>query len=253
MQAYSKTYAKVYNAKWIDFVRGIAPFLLSFYKSMPMGQKDRAILDLCCGTGQLAAEFLKSGFRVVGIDLSEHMLHYALENTHQYIEKGQARFVHGDVSNFELDEKFGLVVSTYDALNHLEDEMALHGCFQSVYSVLADDGHFVFDLNTRVGLKRWNRIFIDDSSEEMLVITHGMYDGESDKAWTKVSGFIHSHDSLYERFEEMVFNTVFDLENVRNTLVEIGWRNVYFARIQELMMPIEKPEEESRVYIVAQK
>ena len=36
----------------------------------------------------------------------------------------------GDASNFVLDERFGLVVSTYDSLNHLEDEFALQKCFR---------------------------------------------------------------------------------------------------------------------------
>ena len=74
-----------------------------------------------------------------------------------------------------------------------------------------------------------------------------------DRAWTKISGFLRTGEGLYERFEETAFNTVLGMENVRRALIEIGWREVYFARIQELGIPIENPEQESRVFIVARK
>jgi len=145
-----------------------------------------------------------------------------------------------------------LVVSTYDSLNHLEDELALRQCFQCVFAVLEKDGYFVFDLNTRLGLVRWNNITVDEG-DETVVVTRGIYDGESDKAWTRITGFIRTRDNLYERFEETAFNTVFDVPRVRNALLDIGWREVHFARIQDLRTPIEKPEEEGRVFFVAQK
>ncbi|NIN99288.1 MAG: methyltransferase domain-containing protein, partial [Anaerolineae bacterium] len=93
-------------------------------------------LDVCCGTGQLAIYFLERGYKVVGIDLSENMLRYAQESAAQYIGRGQARFLQADAADFTLDERFGLVVSTFDSLNHLPDENALRSCFQSVYAVL---------------------------------------------------------------------------------------------------------------------
>lgn len=115
MQAYGQGFARVYNLRWSDFARQVAPLILDFCESTPIGQKHRTVLDLCCGTGHLAVYFLEKGFRVVGLDLSEHMLHYARENARYYIDSGQAAFVQGDASNFTLDERFGFVVSTYDS------------------------------------------------------------------------------------------------------------------------------------------
>ncbi|MEM4203821.1 MAG: class I SAM-dependent methyltransferase, partial [Candidatus Methanomethylicaceae archaeon] len=184
-------------------------------------------------------------------DLSEHMLYYAQENARQYIESGQAKFVQGDASDFTLNERFGLVVSTYDSLNHLESEQSLRRCFECVYAV--SDGYFIFDLNTRFGLRRWNNIFIDDSDDDAFVITRGIYDGQSDKAWMKISGFFRLPDGLYERFDETAFNTVFEMEKVREALLDIGWKNVCFVRIQDLQKPLDDPEREGRVFVVASK
>jgi|GEM_PF-4611701 len=91
----------------------------------------------------------------------------------------------------------------YDALNHFEDEQALYRCFQCASAV--SDGYFIFDLNTRSGLRRWNNVYVDESDEDALIITHGVYDGTSDKAWTRISGFVRLPNGLYERFEEIVF------------------------------------------------
>jgi SAM-dependent methyltransferase len=193
-------------------------------------------LDLCCGTSQLAVYFLERGFRVVGIDLSEPMLRYARENARQFIESGQAVFVQGDASNFSLDERFGLVVSTFDALNHLESEKSLLNCFKCVYA--ACDGTFIFDLNTRRGLRRWNNINVDDSSEDAVIIKRGIYDEQGDRAWKKITGFVGVGEGLFERFEQTAFNTVFDMERAKAALLEAAWEDVYFARIHDLKTPI---------------
>lgn len=252
MQAYSRAFARVYNKRWTHFAHRVAPQIEDFYASTPTGETNRFVLDLCCGTGQLALHFLERGYFVTGIDLSAHMLQYATENASAYVENGQARFILADASKFALDDQFGLVVATFDALNHLESKQSLQQCFCSVSAVLAANGYFVFDLNTRAGLKGWNNIHVDDS-EEAMIITRGFYDGQCDRAYTRASGFFQVANGLYERFEETVFNTVFDMAWVEEALLESGWQRVHWARIDDLATPITEPEQEGRVFFVAQK
>ncbi|MCD4775039.1 MAG: class I SAM-dependent methyltransferase [Candidatus Aegiribacteria sp.] len=250
MQAYGRIFSIVYNQRWSGFSRQIAPKILDFYSRTHIGKVSKSVLDLGCGTGQLALHFLENEYKVVGIDRSEYMLRYANENTQEYVNSGQARFILGDITNFQLNEKFGLVVSTYDTLNHLSDEKELIRCINCISAVC--EGCFIFDLNTRVGLTRWNSIHIDDS-DEMLVITRGIYDGHGDRAWTMISGFVKQEDGTYQRFDETAFNTVYDLEKVKKIIIQSGWPNVYFARAQDLAIPIEEPEKEGRVFVVAYK
>lgn len=251
MQAYGPGFAKIYDRRWSGFARQIAPLIQEFYEATSVGDGERTLLDLCCGTGQLAVHFLRNGYRVVGIDLSQPMLELAKDNAREYVEAGQARFIQADASNFSLDERFGLVVSTFDSLNHLADEQALRQCFRCVFNVCK--GVFIFDLNTKRGLRRWNSISIDDSDDDVLIINRGIYDGQGDKAWTMITGFSRTSEGLYERFDEMVFNTVFKMARVREILLETGWRNAYFARARELHVAIDEPEAEGRVFVVASK
>jgi hypothetical protein len=68
-----------------------------------------------------------------------------------------------------------------------------------------------------------------------------------------ISVFFWLPDGPYERFDETSFNTVFEMEKVRESLLEVGWKNPYFARIQDLKTPLDDPEREGRVFIVASK
>ena len=120
MQAYGRSFAYVYNKRWTGFAHRVAPLIAEFYASTGTGEARYPVLDLCCGTGQLALHFLEQGYRVTGLDLSEYMLQYASENASSYVESGQAQFVRADASEFSLDQQFGLVASTFDALNHLD-------------------------------------------------------------------------------------------------------------------------------------
>lgn len=251
MQAYGPGFARAYNRRWSAFASNMAPLIQALYEATPAARKRRTLLDLCCGTGQLAAHFLEQGYRTVGIDLSEPMLQLARENTRAYLESGLASFLHGDVTDFTLGERFGLVVSTYDALNHLSDAEALARCFRCVFAVC--EGLFVFDLNTRAGLRRWNNIQVDDSDPDLFVVNRGIYDGESDRAWVKFTGFARNPAGLYERFEETAFNTVFPMARVREMLLEVGWRDVYFANVRDLGVTVEDAEGEGRVFVVARR
>lgn len=252
MQAYNASFARVYNLRWTQFAHNVAPRLRAFYESTPVGQQNHTLLDICCGTGQLAVNFLDSGYQVTGLDLSEAMLDYARGNASAFIVAGQAHFVHGDASNFAMDERFGLAVSTYDALNHLPDFEALKGCFRSVYPLLLDGGWFIFDLNTELSLRRWTNLSLEDTPDLMLVM-RAIYDEASRKAFTHISGFLPAGDGLYERFEETTYEVPFDLSAVAAALLEAGFQSVRFARLQDLNTPITEPEHESRIFILAEK
>jgi SAM-dependent methyltransferase len=238
--------------RWTAFAEQLAPRLRAYYETTPLGQADQRLLDLCCGAGQLALHFLDQGYQVTGLDLSESMLEYARSNAAPYIVTGQARFVQGDAAGFSLDDRFGLVVSTFDALNHLPDMAALKGCFRSVFPLLEAGGLFIFDLNTLHGLRRWTGMSVSDTPDILLVI-RSLFDEEARRAYTRISGFLPARDGLYERFEETAYNTAFDLELVRQALLESGFCAARFARGDDFSAPVDDPEAETRIFFIAEK
>lgn len=250
MQAYGSGFARVYNSRWGGFARGCAPLIEAFYAAMPLGQQEHSLLDVCCGTGHMALYFLDRGYRVTGVDLSLAMLGHAAQNTATYVESGQARFIQADACSFDQEDRFGLAVSTFDALNHLPNLDALAACFRRVHAAVQDGGLFVFDLNTRTGLHTWNSVQVEDTPA-LLLVNRSVYDSEAGKAYARLSGFVAVGEGVYERFEETVYNTAFDLETVRTLLPDTGWRAAHIARIEDLGQPLADPERETRVWFVA--
>lgn len=252
-QAYSSAFSRAYQLRWGFFARNCAPLIQAYYESTALGKTNHNLLDLCCGTGVLAKYFLDHGYQVTGLDLSPAMLVYARQNTQDYLVAGQVRYIQGDASDFHLQERFGLVVSTFDALNHLPDENALLGCFKRSHAVLEPEGTFIFDLNTPLGLRQWGGMSVDDSNPEALIINRGFIVEEEKRAWTCITGFLKEEDGRYTRFDEVAYNTIFQMARVEALLRQAGFAQVRFTRLNNLAAPLEDAEKESRVFIIAAK
>jgi SAM-dependent methyltransferase len=252
MQGYNEEFAYVYAMRWSFFARDVAPRIRAFYERSRTGAHRGKVLDLACGTGELAAYMLEHGYEVIGLDLSPAMLIHARERTRTYVEQGKARFVEGDAADYSLGEQVDLALSTFDALNHLPDLKALRGCFASTYTALSAGGWFIFDLNTRLGLNRWSSINIQED-DDLVLITRGVVAHAEGRAYTQISGFLQQEDGHYKRFGEVVYNTMFDLADVETALKDHGFRHVHFAEAQALDKPLTDPERYGRVFVLAQK
>ncbi len=253
MQVYGKAFAKAYHLRWAPFAQNLAPKIENLYQNSPVWKTNRNILDLCCGTGVLISHFLSSGYTATGLDLSEYMIEYAKKNNSEYVKSGKAKFVIGDASHFSFDEQFGLVTCTYDAINHFADYSMLEGCFRSVESVLLSRGLFIFDINTKKGLSRWSGVHTD-TSDDIFILEKGFFEEGMNRAYTQLSGFVREEgNELYSRFEETVYNTVFETGKIRKMLFDLGWKKCYFALYENLEIAIDNPEEQSRVFFIAEK
>jgi SAM-dependent methyltransferase len=133
-------FAWFYNKYWGgEYSRpALAIFNVILFPHLAAGSH---ILDLCCGTGQIARGLVENGYRVTGLDGSEAMLRFARENA------PDAEFIHADARSFKLDGDFQAVISAFDSLNHLMTEEELRMVFRNVHAALAGDGILLFDLN----------------------------------------------------------------------------------------------------------
>jgi SAM-dependent methyltransferase len=145
-------FAWVYNKHWGWFAERVLPVLERLaLRGIPSQAR---ILDLCCGTGQLAHLLTERGYRVTGVDGSEEMLRYARENA------PQAQFILTDARSFSLQGEFHLALSVFDSLNHIMDLEELALTFGNVYQALLPGGLFLFDLNMEEGFRaRWRGSF----------------------------------------------------------------------------------------------
>jgi len=247
--SYSAPFAQAYNQRWTGFVAMVGPKLLSLYEQT-CPQEEHSVLDVCCGTGQLALQFLQAGYVVTGVDNSEPMLAHARINCASFVSSGEASFALADAADFSMTSRFGLAVSTFDALNHLSGIDALLSCFSCVHRCLLPGGLFAFDLNTVAGLRRWNNVTVEDSPDAM-VINRGMYDEERRQGRIRISGFVRQESGAWLRFDETFVENVWPVREVTSALLETGFSAVYQARSTDLTTPISDPESETRVFFIA--
>ncbi|HEY9285115.1 MAG TPA: class I SAM-dependent methyltransferase [Pyrinomonadaceae bacterium] len=252
MSSYGHSFARVYNQNSVEFANRIAPRLLEYFDSHRVCGSNKTLLDVGCGTGQLARYFLDRGYKVLGLDNSPGMLHYARENISPFISNGQGEILQADASCFDLPQRFGMAVATRDTINHFRDLDALRGCLASISGALIDGGVFIFDLNTRLGIsERWNSVLVSAMPETVL-INRKTYPG-GEHGYASVTGFIRLESGLYERFDENFRCTIFDVKVIKALLAEAGFGSVYFAEEQALSKEVSDPERLLHVIAVAEK
>ncbi len=100
-----------------------------------------SLLELGCGTGALL-EGLAGTLEVTGVDRSPEMLAIAAGRL------PSARLVRADMTAFSLAARYDVVICMFDTLNHVPSFPGWRSLFDRVYEHLADDGLFIFDVNT---------------------------------------------------------------------------------------------------------
>lgn len=140
VEAYTRL-AGVYDEIVVDPCHSAwASFLDGLWRDDGHGVRD--VLDVCCGTGLLAAELVVLGYRVVGVDASEAMLVRA-----RGLLGPDVPLVRTTLPELGVDGVFDAAVCTYDGLNYLAP-----ADLTATLSVLADrlrpSGWLVFDVHT---------------------------------------------------------------------------------------------------------
>ena len=145
-------FARTYDVHWGSYATQVYPILEHLaLRHLP---EQSTVLDLCCGTGQLAARLSADEYVVTGVDISESMVEIAKTNA------PGASFHVQDARAGLPGENYDAVFSTYDSLNHLMTIEELTSVLGNVRSALAAGGRFVFDLNMAAAYEaRWHGTF----------------------------------------------------------------------------------------------
>jgi len=166
-------FAWLYNQHWGNMFTPVA-MAVANELVLPLLPKGAKILDLCCGTGQLAHLLSERGYRVTGIDGAEQMLQYARTNA------PGVEFILDDARSFSTRSKYDAVICAFDSLNHVMSIEELGSVFKSVYAALTSGGIFLFDLNTESGYNyRWNGFYGVVEDDHVCIIRNSFNPQES--------------------------------------------------------------------------
>lgn len=102
----------------------------------------RTVLDVCCGTGLMAAELTALGYRVAGVDASAAMLARA-----RRLLGPEAVLVEQTLPDLTIGGTFDAAVSTFDGLNYLTLP-DMRTTLAALAGRIRPGGWFVFDAHT---------------------------------------------------------------------------------------------------------
>lgn len=127
----------VYEAMYQSFINYEDEF--SFYSSVLKKYNCSSILEIGCGTGNLAKKFIQKNFTYTGIDLSEEMLTIAR------LKYPDAKFLKADMRDFFLESKKDAAIITGRTISYLVTNEDVRQAFTSVYNNLDAGGIICFD------------------------------------------------------------------------------------------------------------
>jgi SAM-dependent methyltransferase len=246
-------FAAVYDRHFVPDLDGIADKIRCYAESagVGVGTDEKCMLDLCCGTGHVIAHFARNGYRAVGIDGSPAMLELARSLNSASIDAGKVSLMAADATGFTLDEQVDLVTCTCDSLNHLESLDQLRRCFAAVRRSLRDGGLIIFDLHSTFGLSSQNIVSMRDLPD-LLLTTKVLFEPSSGRVFARVVGFHKlGNANTWERFEQNGSNTAWPAEQICSALTHAGFEKSWPARLADLGLLINDPDQSPRIFFVA--
>ena len=129
--------ARAYDAdnEGRDITTGDLPFYLGLAREAAgLGQ---GVLELACGTGRVTIPIASEGISVVGLDRSPAMLEVARSKTGS---AGNPRWVEAEMTGFQLNEQFGLVIIPFRSFMHLTTAAEQKDCLRLVKEHLVESG-----------------------------------------------------------------------------------------------------------------
>jgi ubiquinone/menaquinone biosynthesis C-methylase UbiE len=212
-------YARIYNQFVGSFsANHFGPIIeRTILRSLP---PPAVLLDLCCGTGQIAQVLTTRGYHVTGVDSSDEMLRFARTNA------PKAEFICADVNQVTLTDRYHAAFSVFDSLNHVLDLEDLTIVFQKVYTSLLDNGIFLFDLNMETAYKsRWNDYYHAVTNDYVYLLSPH-YDADSKMAYHPLVLFTAQPDGTWLRTDEIIKERCYDELEILSALQSTGFTQV---------------------------
>ena len=175
----------------------------------------RDILELACGSGEMALMLADRGYNVLATDLSSSMIEVAGSK-----RKGDnPKFEVMDMNGFSLPDRYDAIICFCDSFNYLNDYDEVKAMFENVRAHLKEGGIFMFDTHHPARLDEFEDEYIEEG-----------YIRDLPYIWTILSDRINStlmeHFAFYTEeglIEEDHLQHVFDIDRLVSLLAEAGF------------------------------
>jgi SAM-dependent methyltransferase len=188
---------------------------LPFYAELAR-QHPEGVLELACGTGQLAVPIASTGVRTVGLDKSTAMLTSA--RTRAAASGVLCEFVEGDMRAFDMKRQFGLIFIARNSLLHLSSAQEIVAAFRAGCRHLLPGGVLAFDvfnpdpsILARPRGQRFSVLSVDSSTFGRLTV-EGSHDYDAAAQVDCGTWFISTGDEQDKWVVPVVVRSIFPQE-----------------------------------------
>lgn len=159
------------SARFYDKGNEIKDFTcdIDFYKSFI--DETTRVLELGCGTGRITLTLLDKCKQITGVELSDQMLDILRGKVQKIDQHSQSKIklIKSDMSNFDLNEKFDLIIFPGVAFQALTTNGQRNSCLKCVKRHLSDNGKVIIDFFEpeeekvkKVGNRRFDFEYFDE-------------------------------------------------------------------------------------------
>lgn len=213
--------------------------------------KPNQIVELGCGTGEIALRLAENGYQITGVDLSSQMLTIAEEKARS--KNLQIPFIMQDIRNLEGFSNVDLFISYCDVMNYITEEADLKKTFENIYRSLSKDGLFIFDIHNLYYAE--NNLIgstFADVTDDLAYIWkchRGDYPGEM---FHEMHFFVRHEGESYTHFTEEHHERTYAVNTYEQLLLDVNFKSVQFVSDFQLKSPFNEKMSE-RIFIIAQK
>jgi ubiquinone/menaquinone biosynthesis C-methylase UbiE len=197
---------------------------VAFYRDAAREYGD-PVLELGCGTGRVTMALAEAGRRVIGLDISERMLERAIRKRAALRVEARERvhFVQGDMTQFQLGEKFRLVIIPFRAFHHLLEIREQIACLEAIKKHLAPKGRLIVDFFQTDAARMHDPRY----QQDRLIAEYDMDGAGRVKLFERVAAF---HRAEQRNDAEMIFEVTHPNGSVERKVW--SWPVRYFFRYE---------------------
>lgn len=215
---YKEDLAYIHDVGFSDWAIASAPELLKILNCHHL--QDGLIVDLGCGSGLSAREFVNVGYRVLGIDISEAMLEIARKRV------PNAEFRCESIFDAALPACHA-VTAIGECLNYLfdvkNDRPMRFQLFQRIYKALIPGGIFIFDIAEPGQVEPGIPTQSFTEGENWIVLVEKNENREQKILTRRIITF-RNVGEFYRRDEEVHHQRLYDPAEIAKELEQVGFQ-----------------------------
>ena len=124
----------------------------------------QTVLELGCGTGEIAIRLAHLGKQVCATDISKDMLEVAKYKCIDF--KVDVMLSRIDMCDFAVDSQLDLILCLCDSLNYVIDLKNVKQVFENTYNALKKSGSFIFDIDSMYKMETILKDYDEENDED---------------------------------------------------------------------------------------